>query len=318
MSKGDDDLLALVNKFAEAEKNLAEEVFLAPYVPGAKIVVKVKQVVYELSMVDSAALGPSGGFALFRISAPGKAVALERATRAQTDRYLKLLPRVQLVLIDQFDNRWWGLQANTSDSRFSFHEPVPIMLVDRGASFEQVNARFDGRHFWCEGVNRRRDPSIANKLREALSEDINPARVHVPKSVPQELFAYSILWFDKHPESNLTAIDWDNQDTTDVPSTDRLQEPAQRLHNRTSAQQTDLERLRQALSHAGARLERYWQSSEGVVTVSYVVDGNQHSASVRLDDLSVVSSGICLSGQDSDFDLTSLVGVMREFAQDGY
>ncbi|MBX9695168.1 MAG: hypothetical protein K2Z81_22470, partial [Cyanobacteria bacterium] len=130
----------------------------------------------------------------------------------------------------------------------------------------------------------------------------SPKSLHVPKSVPQELFAYSILWCDRHPEI---------QDQYTV-APQRRQQGAEPL--------TDIERISLALAHAGARLDRYSETAQGdgVATVRYVVDGADFSATVRLDDLSIVSSGICLSGRDRDFDLTSLVGVMREFARDGY
>jgi hypothetical protein len=44
-----------------------------------------------------------------------------------------------------------------------------------------------------------------------------------------------------------------------------------------------------------------WTTSEGL----------RHTSAVTKTDLTVVSSGICLSGRDRDFDLLSLVGVVE-------
>ena len=41
-------------------------------------------------------------------------------------------------------------------------------------------------------------------------------------------------------------------------------------------------------------------------------DGVRHSSAIAKADLTVVSSGICLSRRDRDFDLQSLVGVMEQ------
>lgn len=295
MSGGGVDPLSLIKRFSADEKNLSSELFLSAYVPGGNIRVKLKGVVYELSVVDSGPLGTSSGFGLFQVTEPGKAKCVERASRAQIDAYLKLLPRVNMVMVAEFERLWWGVLANTSDTRFSFSEPMPVRLTERIASFQPVYARFDGASFWYHSDDRRRDPAIARKLREALDSDVNPDEVRVSGASPSELLTYRILFFDKHPT-------------------------AQRDMSRRN--RTDQERLRDALAHAGARLDAIWDTGqEGAVTVRYEVDGQTHTSSIRLDDLSVVSSGICLSGRDQDFDLTSLVGVMREARggrHDGY
>lgn len=78
------------------------------------------------------------------------------------------------------------------------------------------------------------------------------------------------------------------------------------------AAQPDLQqRVRTALQHAGASFERVSETPRGA-QVRWRYRGAVHEALVRPDTLEVVSAGICLSGRDRDFDLTSLVSVMRE------
>ncbi len=285
------DPLSLIKKFAKQEKTLASETFLAPYLPGGKIKVKLKEVVYEMAVVDPGPLKDRGGFGLFQMSDPGKAKVIDLPKRSQIDEYLKLLPSVSIVLIEEFEHHWWGLQANPSDTRFQFREPVPLQLAERCSSFEQINARFDGASFWYHGVNRRRDPAVARQLRKALNDEMQPDEVRVSGAVPAEMLAYKIIWFDRHPQA-----------VSD---------------ERTGARRprTDLERMQQALRHSGAQMDTYWDTGDGTATIRYSVDGRTHTSRVRLNDLSVVSAGICLSGLDQNFDLSSLVGVMREFAE---
>jgi hypothetical protein len=72
-------------------------------------------------------------------------------------------------------------------------------------------------------------------------------------------------------------------------------------------------RLSEALAHAHGRLQSYAERGD-VYAVTYEVDGRVYTSAVRRDDLTVTAAGICLSEQDPIFDLTSLVGVMREAA----
>lgn len=49
-----------------------------------------------------------------------------------------------------------------------------------------------------------------------------------------------------------------------------------------------------------------------VFSVEFTVDGNRHIASVEKNSFTIRAAGVCLTGRDREFDLASLVGVLRE------
>lgn len=279
------DPLAMINRLAAEEERVLSRSFVAPVVRGRQVSVRVDGIAYTMSVVER----EFEGWAVLKPAAPKQATVCGAASLEQIKTYLNLLPRFRLVLLEEFDHQLWSLQAHTADSRAQISGPIAIQLAQRPSRFETVCARFDGTTFWYESADRRRDPSVARALRDALQADVEPERLHVLNAVPQEKLAYRMLWIRKHPESG-----------------GRVRAGAQ----------TDLQRIEAALNHAGAQLEGFWSNGPDNVSVRYVVDGHTHVSSIRPSDLAVVSAGICLSGQDQNFDLTSLVGVMRESGYD--
>ena len=77
------------------------------------------------------------------------------------------------------------------------------------------------------------------------------------------------------------------------------------------ARQTKEGRVRSALEHAGAKLKSF-SEHQGAFRVTLTVDGRKHTSVVSADNLGVWSAGVCLSGMDGEFDLASLVSVLRE------
>src|SRR5262249_10090637 len=127
----------------------------------------------------------------------------------------------------------------------------------------------------------RRDPGTAAYLREALGRMIEPGRLRRPGLTAEERDAYLMSY-------------------------------APRLQAELEAQRDRVEeRLRAALAHAGAELREYQEQGD-VYRIPYEVDGRRHISAVAQQDLSVQVAGICLSGRDRNFDLQSLVGVLRE------
>ena len=65
------------------------------------------------------------------------------------------------------------------------------------------------------------------------------------------------------------------------------------------------------IGHAGAELRAHWER-DGACVVRYAIDGHEHTSTLDPADLTIASAGVCLSGQDEQFDLASLVGVLRQ------
>jgi hypothetical protein len=158
-----------------------------------------------------------------------------------------------------------------------------VLLGEDGLErFEAVVTRFDGRLFWYERRDPGRDPALAAYLREQLAqpEPAKKGELHKSGLSREEREAYG--WAVALREQGRKAV----------------------------VQQ----RLEQALAHADAEF-RSMAERQDVYVVTYEVDGRQHVSTVKRDDLTVVTAGICLSGQDRRFDLASLVGVLREGAE---
>jgi hypothetical protein len=194
-----------------------------------------------------------------------------------------------MILVQTQRKVWLSLPAQLGDRRFRIEGPVEVQLTVEGLErFETVFTRFDGRLFWYERRDPGRDPAVAAYLRERLSsagyKGLPPAAEKLRKRglTREERQAYAFLH----------ALE------------------VEKRRDKTE------ERLDRALEHAGAEYRSHIERGEAYV-VRYDVDGHQYTSTVRRNDLSVVTAGICLSGRDRQFDLTSLVGVLRQARDTG-
>lgn len=273
----DDQIDAALQRLARAEAAFVGSEFLAPVLRGRGVGVRIAGVRCTL------AVEPHGfeGWGLFRAASHTLARWVRELTMGERRRYLALFPPVRLILCRRADGRWRGLPASRADSRFSIEGLVPVRFVEDGDLFETILARFDGGQFWFESADDRADPAVAVLLRESLAAALEPGDVRRPGLTAEQRVAYAL---------NYRA---------------RLEEMLRDERYRSER------RLRDALEHAGAELRDYREQGE-VYRVSYDVEGQRHTSVVRKDDLGVVTAGICLSGGDRNFDLASLVGVLRE------
>jgi hypothetical protein len=263
----------LLNKMESAEDEFLRTEFMAPVLPDGRVRVRITGIVCTLRVEEKVA----PGWAILKPLAMDRAQVVAQASLRQIRDYLALFPVVRLLLVARTKSNWLALPAHRGDSRFQITNPVPVHLTTGAEPFQQVVARFDGGHFWFQEVDRRRNPAIAAYLRQALGEETPPEELRKPTLTAEERAAYTLSF-----QALLAA----RRDKVEL-------------------------RLADALAHVGAEFASYIERDDAY-TVAFTVDNRTYRSTVAKNDLTILSAGICLSGQDRRFDLQSLVGVIRE------
>lgn len=266
----------ILNRLEAAENDFLQRDVLAPVLPGRGVIVRIAGIVCTLRVRGTRFTG----WGVLRPQTLQTAALLRPAGLAEIAAYLGLFPALRLIVVAREGHQWYALPASTGEKGIQLNGAAPVLLAEAGIQpFETVIARFDGHFFWYERRDTRRNPALAAYLRDALDAGTPTADVRKPGLSAEERAAY----------------DWAR---TLVAEAERA---------------GVVGRLAAALAHAGGRLIAFTERDDSY-TVAYLVDGARSVSTVRKSDLSVLTAGICLSGQDASFDLTSMVSVMREAA----
>jgi hypothetical protein len=267
---------ALARLGAEEESFLKRH-FLAPVVRGHGVRVRIANVICRMK-IDPADFQ---GWGVFLPITMTEAMLDRPATMGERKRYLELLPGVRLIVCRKTEQQSCAVPANPSDPRCRSSGMLELRLAEEIELFDTVVARFDGAMFWFDQVDETSDPSLAVYLRESLGKELDPRKLARKGLTTGQRYAYVL---------NLAA---------------------RRAEMKLSEAQHREAHLRQALAHAGAELRDFGEM-HGEYRVTFTFDGRRHTSLIGKRDLTVRSAGICLSGMDSQFDLNSLVGVLRE------
>lgn len=267
----------LIEKMARAEREMVNTQFLAPRIRTSDVVVRIRGLTKTFQPTPS----NFEGWGIFRITTDETAELSQQADRVQVGKYLKGLKTARFYLVRQLrDGTWLATPVNgsTFENSFGAVRPVPIHLVTMGRAFEQVVGRWDGRNFWFDKADRRGDPKLPRSLAAALKNFVNPDALQIKGLTPELREAYRLVF-----------------------------EKDDRLRVRCSEA-----RLKQALALGGGQLESFIDGGDYWNTRWVTSDGEQHISAIRKSDLTVLSAGICLDGEDQKFDLPSLVGVVEQ------
>lgn len=272
-----DRLSQAIDRLAAEEEQFLSRQFLAPVLAGHPVRVRVAGVVCRLQIEPR----DFRGFGIFQPLSFEAARLVGAAQLAERRRYLALFPQVRLILCKPDGSEWLALPAHRGDRRFQIEGLVPVRFVDEAEQFEIVRSRFDGGNFWFEEVDPAGNAARAAYLRQSLLTLVAPNQLERRGLTPEERAAYTINYC--------------------------VNEEARK---RTAAELAR-DRLRQALGHAGAELVDFHERADAF-RVTFRVGDQKYVSAVEKDGLSVQVAGICLSGRDNEFDLASLVGVIRE------
>lgn len=272
------NIFKLINEIANVEAQLCNTQFLAPCVKGGRVRTRVAGMVYTFRPKPS----KFEGWGIFQPVDEKTATVVEEADLPQIAEYLQHLPQIRLRLVRQLRGQTWlAYPVNEADvrQRLQVVKPMAIHLVTEGTTFDQIIARWNGHSCWFEEIDRRTDPIIVETLQSAVKQLVPLGELHFKGITPEIRTVYELA-------------------TAQI---DGFHQPQQ-----------DEKRLKKALHMGGGELKQFQDRGDYWTVDWTTADGVRHSSAIAKTDLTVISSGICLSGYDGDFDLQSLVGVIEQ------
>lgn len=272
------DIHKILSQLAALEAQLLDTQFLAPCVRGGRVRIGVDSMIYTFQPQPQ----NFEGWAIFKPINEKIAAVVGEPSLPQLTEYLQVLVPVRLQLACVLQGQTWlAYPVNESDTkqRIGVAKPVPVHLVTEGSQFEPIVARWDGYCLWFEEIDRRADPLPSEKLKRALKKLILPQEVRFKGMTPEMRAVYELV------SRNIKHFD-----------------PKVRTQKR----------LQRALKMGGGELRDFGDRQDYWLVEWTSGKGEHHTSAIAKNDLTVMSAGICLSGEDMNFDLQSLVGVVED------
>lgn len=271
------DVHDIIDHFQNAESEIIGSEFIAPILPGRQVQIRISGIVCKLRIIGRFQVG----WRILRVVSMQEARIIKPASNTQIQQYLKLLPKVHVLMVLAEDNGDWLALKQKGDTRFVIEGMLRIKYATGIQPLSWVISRFDGQTFFYHTLDRRSNLSNSAFLRDSLLKEKPPETLRRSGLMPEEREAYQMI-FDAVMASKRNPVEV---------------------------------RLEEALEVGGGKLTSFIEHSDRY-SVTFDVDGHSHTSHVNKNDLTVLSSGICLSGMDRIFDLQSLVGVFREYHYD--
>jgi len=269
--------LDLIKQFGEEEKKITSGKidFISPVFNTRVVATSVKGLTYKFSI--SRKLEP--GWYLFQAYNQKRAKVSREANPEEIGAYLKKCISIRMVVTHRVDNMYYALPQKQNKLNLSYDNPVPVLLPEDGImDFDMIVAGFDGGNLWFESPDYKNDPTKSQYMRESFEAMLSPEKIHFSGLSFEEKKSYALRF----------AID---------------EEVKKKMKKKG---------IEGAIEHAGGELVSY-RELKNSFSVTYKVDGSSYTSTVTKDPAhNVITAGLCLNGHDKEFDLASLVGVIRE------
>lgn len=288
-----EDILGAITRLGKSERDFIGGTFVAPVVDATEVTAWIGRVSHTLS-IDRPG---EPGWWRFRASDFKRAEVDGRADIDEIDGYLRRLGRVMMVVAMRIDGVYHGLPMKGNPHGLEWSRLHPVFLTDDMVDdFDRVVCRYDGANLWYERVDVANDPTKAAYLRDMFEGPSDPESVRYPGLTFEERAVYSMrVSLDREARERLRQR--------------QAAERRRRIEERRSQGERD---IRSDVEHAGGVFLGFREKATQY-EVTYEVDGERYTSIVGKDSAhTVLSAGICLEGGDGNFDLRSLVTVMRE------
>lgn len=278
--------LDLIEELGRTSSTLNKRVFVCPVYRNRWVATRIDKIVYRFKI---RAMNP--GWYRFQPITQNKARKIGEAYLAETEAYLRIFNKLRLIMIRRKGDLIFGIPFK--GNRFGFEStqifPVYLALDDMALDFDEILCRFDGANVWYDQVPMNNDPARSEYLRDALSRHTKPTDINYQGLRLEDKIAYGVRY-------------------------QLMLEDEERLRKSEEAKlmQNTQYRLMRAVEHGGGVFEGYSERGSNF-SVTYTIEGETYTSTIAKDrNLTVLSAGFCLSGGDRDFDLPSLMSVIRE------
>ena len=278
-------ILDLISNIGAKESALLEQTFVSPVYLNTSVATHIGGMVYTFTIPSEAS-----GWCRIKPKDSKTAIVTGKANLSEREEYLKKLNKIRLVIAIKKEGIFYGLPDKANKYGFKVDELLPIFLCDDSVMcFDRIIARYDGANIWFDQVDQGNDPSKSEYLR------------HCEAKI---MIANGPITPDKLVCSGLTLEE-------------KLAFTFSVSYIKSIKKLTEKDFLRKDVEFAGGAFINFSEKSDHY-SVTYKVSGNQYTSYVSKDPVhSVISAGLCLNGNDTKFDLKSLVTVIKEGHQRG-